>query len=97
MACVLIEADGSVRIAWQADGYEAIHVLARFRERAELERYAMTVADLALLERTLADLRVALRDAFPGAFDLSTREPAGQPWRVVVSFHPPRREGRSDD
>lgn len=93
---MLIESDGSVRIAWDADGYEAIHVLARFRERAELEAYARDVADAALFERTVPDLRVALRKVYPGAFDLTTREPAGGPNRVVISFHPPRRAGRPD-
>ena len=93
---MLIEPDGSVRIAWDADGYEAIHVVARFREREELEGFARGVADAALFERTVADLRVALRAAFPGAFELSTREPAGGPWRVVVTFLPPRRAGRPD-
>lgn len=93
---MLIEPDGSVRIAWDADGYEAIHVLARFRQRDELEAYARRVADAALFERTLPDLRSALRTAFPGEFDLSTRTPADGPNRVVVSFHPPRREGRPD-
>jgi hypothetical protein len=93
---VLIEPDGSVRIAWDADGYEAIHVVARFRDRGELEAFARGVADAALFERTVPDLRVALRAAFPGAFDLTTREPANGPWRVVITFHPPRREGRPD-
>jgi hypothetical protein len=93
---VLIEPDGSVRISWTADGFEAIHVVARFRERAELETYARGVADAALFERTLHDLRVALRRMFPGAFELSTREPAGAPARVVVTFLPPRRAGRPD-
>ncbi|MFN8619543.1 MAG: hypothetical protein U0869_02195 [Chloroflexota bacterium] len=93
---MLIEPDGSVRIAWQADGYEAIHVHARFRERDELEAYARGVADAALFERTVADLRVALRKAYPGEFDLSTKEPASGAWRVDVRFHPPRREGRPD-
>lgn len=93
---MLIESDGSVRIAWETDGYEAIHVLARFRERGELEAYARGVADAALFERTLSDLRSALRKAFPGEFDLSTRTPADGPNKVVVSFHPPRRPGRPD-
>ena len=93
---MLIESDGSVRIAWEADGYEAIHVLARFRERAELEAYARAVADAALFERTVPALRVALRKVYPGEFDLTTREPAGGANRVVISFHPPRREGRPD-
>jgi hypothetical protein len=55
------------------------------------------VADVALFERTLPDLRVALLRAFPGALDISTREPAGGSRRVVVSFLPPRREGRPED
>jgi hypothetical protein len=93
---VLIEPDGSVRIAWQADGYEAIFVHARFRERGELEAYARAVADAALFERSVAALRVALRTSYPGEFDLSTREPATGAWRVDVRFHPPRREGRPD-
>jgi hypothetical protein len=93
---VLIEPDGSVRIAWETDGCEAIHVLARFRDRGELEAFARGVADAALFERTVPDLRVALQKAFPGAFDLTTREPASGPRRVVVAFHPPRREGRPD-
>jgi hypothetical protein len=93
---MLIEPDGSVRIDWQADGYEAIFVHARFRERPELEAFSRGVADAALFERTVAGLRVALRAAFPGAFDLTTREPATGPWRVDIRFHPPRREGRPD-
>ena len=44
---------------------------------AELEAFARGVADVALLERTLPDLRVALRRRYPGAFDLHTHEPAG--------------------
>ena len=51
---VLIEADGSVRIAWKADGYEAIQVRARFRSREELADYARGIADEALFDRTLA-------------------------------------------
>jgi hypothetical protein len=93
---MLIEPDGSVRIDWQADGFEAIFVHARVRARQELEDYARGVADAALFERTIADLRVALRKAFPGEFDLTTREPAAGSWRVDVRFHPPRREGRPD-
>lgn len=85
----MLERDGSVRIAWSADGYEAIRVRARFRPRAQLESFSSGVADVALLERSLPDLRRALRQRFPGAFDLVTHEPADSPWEVVVSFHPP--------
>lgn len=93
---MLIEPDGSVRIAWEADGCEAIHVLARFREQEELEEWARGVADLALFERTTTGLRRALVAAWPGAFSFSVRRAAQGPGRVVVSFHPPQRAGRPD-
>ncbi len=51
---------------------------------------------MALLERTLPDLRVALQQRFPGAFDLLTDEPASRPWQVIVRFHPPRGEPNPD-
>ena len=92
----MLEHDGSIRIAWQADGFEAILVRARFRPAAQLEDYARGVADIALLERTLPDLRVALQQRFPGAFDLLTDEPASRAWRVIVRFHPPRGEPNPD-
>jgi hypothetical protein len=92
----MLEHDGSVRIAWSADGYEAILVRARFRPRGQVEAFASGVADLALLERTLPDLRRALRHRFQGAFDLVTQEPATAPWQVIVSFHPPRGEPNPD-
>ena len=57
---------------------------------------AREVADVALLERTLPDLRVALQQRFPGAFDLLTDQPAAQPWQVIVRFHPPRGEPNPD-
>jgi hypothetical protein len=88
--------DGSIRIAWQADGFEAILVRARFRPSPELEAFARGVADVALLERTLADLRTALRKRYPGAFDLSTDETVAAAGRVIVSFHPPRGEPNPD-
>jgi hypothetical protein len=92
----VIDHDGSVLIAWQADGFAAIVVRARFRPPAQLEAYARGVADVALLERTLPDLRAALRATYPGAFDLETREPDSAPWQVVVSFHPPSGEPNPD-
>ncbi|CAN5618447.1 hypothetical protein BH23CHL8_BH23CHL8_15690 [soil metagenome] len=92
----MLQPDGSHSIAWRADGYESIVVRARFRPAAELEAFARGVADVALLERTLPDLRSALRRAFPGAFDLVTRESAAAPWQVVVTFHPPRGEPNPD-
>jgi hypothetical protein len=92
----MLQPDGSMRIAWKADGFESIDVRARFRPAAELAAYAKTVADVALLERTLPDLRTALRRAYPGQFDLVTDEPATRPWRVIVSFHPPPGEPNPD-
>ena len=92
----MLQQDGSIRIAWQADGYEAILVRARFRPAQELGEFAQNVADVALLERTLPDLRTALRKRYPGAFDLVTDEPQGAPGRVIISFHPPRGEPNPD-
>ena len=88
--------DGSIRIAWLADGYEAVLVRAPFRTREELAGYARGIADEALFERTVASLRVALRARYPGAFDLVTHQPAGRPWSVVVTFHPPMGTARPD-
>jgi hypothetical protein len=92
----MLEHDGSVRIAWSADGFEAIIVRARFRPRQQLTAFASGVADVALLERSLADLRRGLRVRFPGAFDLITHEPAAAPWQVIVNFHPPPGEPNPD-
>jgi hypothetical protein len=92
----MLQQDGSIRIAWQADGFEAIFVRARFRPARELAEYASGVADVALLERTLPDLRNELRKRYPGDFDLVTREPVEAAWQVVVSFHPPRGEPNPD-
>lgn len=92
----MLQPDGSIRIAWQADGFEAILVRARHRPASELEGFARGVADLAILERSLSDLRTALRKSYPGAFDLLTDEPVSAPGRVIVSFHPPRGEPNPD-
>jgi hypothetical protein len=92
----MLQQDGSIRIAWQADGFEAILVRARFRPAGELDDFAKGVADVALLERTLSDLRTALRSRYPGEFDLITDEPVATPGRVIVTFHPPRGEPNPD-
>ena len=47
------------------------------------------VADAALMNRTLADLRVALRLAYPGQFELVAHPHDRSGARVVVRFHPP--------
>ncbi len=92
----MLQPDGSIRIAWQADGFEAILVRARFRPARELDGFAKGVADVALLERTLPDLRTELRKRYPGEFDLITDEPVSAPGCVIVSFHPPRGEPNPD-
>jgi hypothetical protein len=92
----MLQHDGSIRIAWHADGFEAILIRARFRPPQQLEAFAKGVADVALLERTLPDLRIALRKQFPGAFDLITSEPVTGDWQVIVSFHPPPGEPNPD-
>jgi hypothetical protein len=92
----MLQQDGSIRIAWQADGYEAIFVRARFRPAPDLDELARTVADVALLERTLHDLRSALRKHYPGQFDLVTDEPVSQAGRVIISFHPPPGQPNPD-
>jgi hypothetical protein len=92
----MLEHDGSIRIAWLADGFEAILVRARFRPSEQLAGFARGVADVALLERTLVGLRTALRERFPGAFELITSEPASAPRHVIVSFHPPPGEPNPD-
>lgn len=92
----MLQHDGSIRIAWQADGFEAILVRARFRPAPELDDFARAVADVALLERTLPDLRSALRKRYPGEFDLITDEPVDAPWNVIVSFHPPPGQPNPD-
>ncbi len=93
-----MEFDGSVRIAWTADGYAAIFVRAPRRGPAELAAFARTVADAALLERTVADLRAALQRAHPGAFELRAhrRVPEGDEPHLVITLDPPRREPNAD-
>jgi hypothetical protein len=92
----MLQQDGSIRIAWQADGFEAILVRARFRPPGELDDFAKGVADVALLERTLPDLRTALRSRYPGAFDLITDERVSTPGQVIITFHPPRGKPNPD-
>ncbi len=84
-----MEADGSVRIAWLADGFEAIHVYARFWPTDEVQRRARGVADVALMNRTVHDLRRGLRQAFGGGFDLHAPAADTPDRRVAVFFDPP--------
>ena len=88
------ELDGAVRIAWLADGLTAIRVAAPQRSRAELDAFASVVADIALLERSVRDVRTALRDRFPGALESQVRDhgrDADAPY-LLITLRPPRRE-----
>ena len=91
-----MESDGSVRIAWQADGYVAIHVYARFWPKEALADYARGVADAALTNRSLPDLRRALRARYPGAFEIEAPDADAPDRRVRIVFHPPRGEPNPD-
>jgi hypothetical protein len=93
-----IDLGAPATIAWTADGFDRIEVHARWRARHELDAFARAVADVALVNRTLADLRVGLRAAFPGAFDLEAdaRANGEHPGRVIVRFHPPKGEPNPD-
>jgi hypothetical protein len=84
-----VEADGSVRIAWHADDYVAIHVYARFWPADQLRRFASGVADVALTNRSLADLRRGLRHEFGGALEMEAPDADAPDRRVAVRFHPP--------
>jgi hypothetical protein len=91
-----MESDGSVRIAWEADGYVAIHVYARFWPTETLNDYARAVADIALTNRTVAEVRRALRSRFPGDFEMEAPDADAPDQRVRISFRPPRGEPNPD-
>jgi hypothetical protein len=91
-----MEPDGSVRIHWQAEGYVAIHVYARFWPTQQVAEYASGVADVALTNRTIHDLRRGLRHRFGGTFDVEAPDQDAPDRRVVISFHPPRGEPNPD-
>jgi hypothetical protein len=87
---VTVELDGSIRIAWSADAHDGIRVYAPRRGRQELTSFARRVADHALVNRSVRELRVALRQEFDGTFDIeSRRERAGATPFVMVELHPP--------
>jgi len=92
-----MEADGSVRIAWNAEGFEAIHVYARFWPAGELSRRAQAVADIALTNRTVHDLRRGLRQRYGGGFQVQAPDEDAPDRRVAVFFDPPRGEPNPDD
>jgi hypothetical protein len=86
---VSAELDGSVRIAWQAAGFEQIQVIAPRRTRGELDAFAREVADLALFNRSVDDLRVALRASFGADVSLAERATRGGALRLAVTLQPP--------
>ena len=67
----MLQHDGSIRIAWQADGFEAIFVRARFRPSTELEAFAKDVAD----EVCFLDAGVILEQAPPAELFTSPQQP----------------------
>ena len=81
-----------MRIAWEADGYVAIHVYARFWPARTVAEFARGVADVALTNRTATDLRRALRALHPGEFEIEAPDADAPDRRVRISFHPPRGE-----
>ena len=92
-----MESDGSIRIAWSAEGFEAIHVYARFWPHDELARRAGAVADIALTNRTVHDLRRGLRQRFGAEFDLQSPDEDAPDKRVAVFFTPPRGTPNPED
>ena len=82
--------DRSARIAWTADGLEAIHVYAPRRSDEELADFARGVADEALLNRTVHDLVAALRRLYDGTFEVQRRVRGGGEARLHITLHPPR-------
>ena len=91
-----MERDGSVRIDWHTDGFEAIHVYARFWPSGEVQRRASVVADVALTNRTVHDLRRNLRVEFGGEFQLQAPDEDAPDRRVAIFFDPPRGQPNPD-
>jgi hypothetical protein len=87
-----MQEDDSVRIAWSVEGFEAIHVYARFWPPDEVRRRAQGVADVALFNRNLHDLRRGLRQRFGATFSFQAPDEDAPDKRVAVFFDPPRGE-----
>jgi hypothetical protein len=85
-----VELDGSIRIAWSAEGHDMIRVYAPRRPPEELAAFARRVADHALVNRSVRELRVVLRSEFDATFDIDSRRArVGDPPFVLVRLHPP--------
>jgi hypothetical protein len=54
------------------------------------------VADVALTNRTVHDLRRGLRQSYGGTFDMEAPDQDAPDRRVLISFHPPRGEPNPD-
>ncbi|CAN5697090.1 hypothetical protein BH18CHL1_BH18CHL1_08990 [soil metagenome] len=91
------ELDEGVRIAWTADGFESIQVVAPWRPAEDLAAFARAVADAALIERTLAALSIALRRDHPGAFELVPVRHDKRGAKVIVRLLPPPGEPNPDE
>jgi len=86
-----------VRIAWNADGFEAIHVYARFWPSYVVSERAQSVADVALTNRTVHDLRRGLRGLFGGSFQLQAPDEDAPDHRVAIYFDPPAGTPNPED
>lgn len=85
-----LQSDGSIRIAWEADGYVAVHVYARFWPSRVLSELASGVADICLTNRTVGDVRRQMRTRYPGEFDMEAPDADAPDRRIRINFHPPR-------
>ncbi|CAN5553351.1 MAG: hypothetical protein H0V12_01855 [Chloroflexi bacterium] len=92
------EMDGSARIAWAADGYETIRVLAPRRSQSELADFARSVADAALFNRSVGTLRTALREELGAVFDLRGDDARAHRTStdLIVTIHPPPADPNPD-
>lgn len=86
-----------MRIAWAAEGFEAIHVYARFWPADEVQRRAAVVADVALTNRTVHDLRRGLRARIGGGFELQAPDEDAPDRRVAIFFDPPAGPPNPDE
>jgi hypothetical protein len=67
---------------------------ARFWPPRQVAGYVSGVADVALTNRTVHDLRRGLRARFGGIFDMQAPDEDAPDRRVSISFHPPCGEQR---
>jgi hypothetical protein len=75
----------------------AIHVYARYWPSDEVARRASGVADVALTNRTVHDLRRGLRQQFGANFSLQAPDEDAPDRRVAVFFDPPVGPGNPEE